>query len=91
MVERHAITERIRAYQFALYDLGLYQDSHPNDQAAMQLRRLYEEKLQKLIDEYEQCYGTYVQTQADVQESWTEWVNGPWPWDVTCCTEKGRG
>ena len=88
MVDRQALMERIRAYQFALYDLGLFQDSHPTDQDAQKLRDIYRQKLQKLIDEYEQCYGTFVQTQADVEESWTEWVRDPWPWDN--CTKGGR-
>ena len=81
MVDRHVLMQRIRAYQFALYDLGMFMDSHPTDNAAMQLRAIYREKLKKLINEYEQCYGAFVQTQADVEESWVEWVKDPWPWD----------
>lgn len=81
MVDRHILTERIRAYQFALYDLGMYQDSHPCDKTAQKLREIYKEKLRRLINEYEQCYGCFVQTQADVCESWQEWVKDPWPWD----------
>lgn len=82
MVNRREIERRIWAYQFALYDLGLYLDSHPCDQQAMQLRYIYKEKLCKLIDEYEQCYGKYILTQQDVEDSWKEWVCDPWPWDI---------
>ena len=38
MVCKSAVEKRIAAYKFALYDLGLYLDSHPCDQQAMQLR-----------------------------------------------------
>lgn len=81
MVSRCDMMRRISAYQFALYDLALYLDSHPYDQAAMQLRQMYKEKLACLINEYEQHYGKLVLTHQDVEESWREWVSDPWPWD----------
>ena len=81
MVCKSAVEKRIGAYQFALYDLELYLDSHPYDQQAMQLRQVYRTRLSQLIDEYEQHYGKYINTMSDVQESWNEWVKDPWPWD----------
>lgn len=87
MVCKSAVEKRIAAYKFALYDLGLYLDSHPCDQQAMQLRAQYKERLAQLIEEYEQHYGNYVSTQSDVMDNWKEWVSDPWPWDV----EKGDG
>ncbi|MBE6806449.1 MAG: spore coat protein CotJB [Ruminococcaceae bacterium] len=88
MVCKSAVEKRIAAYKFALYDLGLYLDSHPCDAQAMQLRCVYKERLAALIDEYEQHYGKYVVTMADVEDSWAEWVKDPWPWDVVV---KGDG
>lgn len=81
MVCKNAVEKRIGAYKFALYDLGLYLDSHPCDEAAMQLREVYKARLCQLINEYEQHYGKYVNTMADVQENWKEWIKDPWPWD----------
>ena len=81
MVCKNAVERRIGAYQFALYDLALYLDSHPCDAKAMQLRDTYKTRLNQLIDEYEQHYGKYINTMADVQGNWTEWVKDPWPWD----------
>ena len=88
MVCKNAVEKRIAAYKFALYDLALYLDSHPCDQQAMQLRCVYKQRLAALIDEYEQHYGKYVATMADVESSWAEWVKDPWPWDVSV---KGDG
>ena len=87
MVCKKAVEKRIDAYRFALYDLSLYLDSHPCDEKAMQLRGAYRQQLAALIDEYEQHYGPYVLTMTDVEDSWTEWVKDPWPWD----NEKGDG
>ena len=81
MVCKNAVEKRIGAYKFALYDLGLYLDSHPCDQNALQLRNVYKSRLCQLINEYEQHYGKYVNTMADIEDSWTEWVKDPWPWD----------
>ncbi len=81
MVSRNDIEKRIMAYRFALYDLGLFLDSHPCDQQAMYLRQMYKEKLTHLIDEYEQCYGKYILTQMDVEDNWKDWISDPWPWD----------
>lgn len=81
MVDRKALLDRIRAYQFALIDLGLYQDPRPDDEQAQKLRMVYRDKLAQLIDRYEQSYGPLVQTQEDVTDSWAEWIRDPWPWD----------
>ena len=83
MVNCNELKQRIRAYQFALYDLELFLDSHPDDKQAWQLRMVYRQKLEQLIDAYEQHYGPYIQTKKDVECSWDEWVRDPWPWDNT--------
>ena len=83
MVNCKDMLERIRAYQFALYDLALFLDSHPHDHQAMQLRSMYRQKLKQLIDAYEQHYGPLIMTMNDVEDSWHEWVCDPWPWDNT--------
>ncbi len=89
MVNCCELDKSITAYRFALYDLGLYLDSHPCDKAAMALREQYMCKLKELIDEYEQHYGAYVLTQKDVCDNWKDWVCGPWPWEIGlgggCC------
>lgn len=81
MVNCHELRERIRAYQFALYDLELFMNTHPYDRQAQQLRAIYREKLCKLIDAYEQHYGKFIMTKSDVEGSWNEWICDPWPWD----------
>lgn len=82
MVNACELDKHITAYRFALYDLGLYLDSHPCDKQAMQLRGIYRSKLAKLINEYEQHYGPYILTRQDVGDDWKEWVSDPWPWDI---------
>lgn len=87
MISKCALQKQICAYRFALYELALYQDSHPDDPQAMQLRTVYRDRLMQLLNIYEENYGKYVLNHSDVEDSWQEWVQDPWPWDVT----KGDG
>lgn len=83
MADRKELLGMIRAYEFALIDLGLYLDTHPYDGQAMKLREIYKCKLKSFVDEYEQNYGKLIRDQNDVEESWQEWIKNPWPWDIT--------
>ncbi|MBR2405732.1 MAG: spore coat protein CotJB [Clostridia bacterium] len=75
------LKNRIGAYQFAIWEMTLYLDTHPCSECA--LAKLYELRQMKdrLVAEYEAQYGPWVMTSNDVQgERWT-WVDGPWPWE----------
>ena len=63
-----------QAIAFAMWELRLYLNTHPNDCEALALFRLLEEK---------SCDPNYASTFAcdDGQYSGWSWVNGPWPWE----------
>lgn len=78
---RGCLQKSLAAYDFALLEMNLYLDTHPQDTEALELVQVYRQKRAELIDLYESRYGAYVVTPADVEgTSWT-WVNDPWPWD----------
>ena len=72
---------RIGAYQFAIWEMTLYLDTHPQSTCA--LEKLYElrQMRDRLIAEYETQYGPWVVTSNDVQGDRWSWVDGPWPWE----------
>ncbi len=73
--------QKIDAYDFAILEMALYLDTHPDDEDAMKTREAYMKKRCELIEEYEKNFGPYVVTQNDVcGDRWT-WVDDPWPWD----------
>lgn len=73
--------KKIDAYDFAILEMGLYLDTHPDDEEAMKTRAAYMQKRCELIEEYEKCFGPYIVTQNDVTgDRWT-WVDNLWPWD----------
>lgn len=74
---------RLSAYAFAVWELELFLDTHPDNRQAMESRTNYRQKMQALKEEYEQKFGPYVCTAADLngEEHWT-WIDDPWPWDM---------
>lgn len=63
--------EEIQAVDFALVELTLYLDTHPNDQQAMQLKRIFETK-----------YGPLQQYGNSYTDGKWSWGTSPWPWQI---------
>jgi len=72
----------IASYDFALHEMVLYLDTHPDDRNALRQRDSYLQKRREIIAQYEQYFGTYIEQPNDVSgtQSW-EWISDPWPWD----------
>lgn len=73
----------IDAKEFALVELGLFLDTHPNDTNALKMRSQVQKQVEDLMCEYEKQFGPMIVTQNDVKgncDCWC-WVNNPWPWD----------
>lgn len=48
---------QIRELNFAVVELGLYLNTHPEDQRALCLHRKYTKELKDLMDKYQKVYG----------------------------------
>ena len=61
MCERDEVREemimKIRSLDFAIVELGLYLDTHPDDQRALCMHREYARQLKDLKDKYQKIYG----------------------------------
>lgn len=79
--DRMRMRKCISAYDFSLYELGLYLDTHPNDTKAMQALEQYRRRREERVQEYERCFGPYIVTQNNVTGNRWSWVDDPWPWD----------
>ncbi len=82
MNNKEALKKKIHALDFAIHELVLYLDTHPVCKKAMELLREYRQKRKDCIALYEEKYGPYIVTPADVPASgcW-QWLNSPWPWE----------
>lgn len=72
------LLREIMSLNFAINDLVLYLDTHPNDSRAIRMHGEYSEKLMKLTEKYQKLYGPL--TVNFVSDTW-DWIDQPWPWE----------
>ena len=75
---REEMMMQIKAYQFAITDIGLYLDTHPEDEKAICLHKYYAKVLKGLKDKYQKVYGPL--TIEYPCNKW-RWLEEPWPWE----------
>ncbi len=71
---------KIQYHNFALKDINLYLDLHPNDKEMIKEFLTIKTNLEKLKKEYEKNYGVICITEIENPNKWT-WIENPWPWD----------
>lgn len=74
----NSLSIRLSAVQFAMWELHLYLDTHPDDISALKLHSKYREKYLKLKEEYEAKYGPLTPGSG---MPGVRWLKNPWPWD----------
>jgi len=69
----------LMALGFAVQELGLYLDTHRDDEEANTLFVKYNQLYKSGVKEYENRFGPL--RMSSCSESF-DWVNDPWPWDI---------
>ena len=75
---REEMIKKIKELQFSIIELGLYLDTHPDDEKAICLHKEYANKYRKLTDQYQKIYGPL--TIMFPCNKW-RWLEQPWPWE----------
>lgn len=70
-------------YKFALIELDLYLDTHPNDMDKLNLYNRYLSEEKKLCKEYEKNYGPLTLDSENIGTNSWNWIKSPWPWEGT--------
>lgn len=86
MIERRKLLEKIAAIDFAIVELHLFLDTHPNDNAAATKLDEYKLRSKALTREYEAKYGPISARDRDANR-WA-WIANPWPWDTMSKEER---
>lgn len=76
----------LQALSFALNELGLYLDTHPNDLEAGELFKAYSELYQQGVATYQKEHGPMYQVFAAPDGKYL-WTKGPWPWEYSANEE----
>ena len=67
---------------FAIYEMVLYLDTHPNSGKALRQLMQYRAERKKAVEEYERMFGKFVATHDDAAgDNHWDWVDDPWPWE----------
>lgn len=77
---RHSPLHQLQMLHFAIQELGLYLDTHQQDQEALELFNQYVEQYEAALQRYEEAQGPLYQMGAGMDGSY-RWTEGPWPWD----------
>ena len=80
--EKEEMLQQIRCYDFAINELALYLDTHPEDEKALCLHRKYAREAKDLKDKYQKVYGPL--TINFPCNKW-RWLEEPWPWEGGMC------
>ena len=80
MNRRTQLLRMIQKYDFALYDLMLYLDTHTECEEALQLFQKYKSKREQAVKEYQSRFGILQASQQEGTKSW-DWGKGPYPWE----------
>ncbi len=75
---REDMIHQIKCYNFAVIELGLYLDTHPEDERALCLHNSYSRTLKELKDKYQKVYGPL--SIYYPCNKW-RWLEEPWPWE----------
>ena len=75
---REDILQDIKCLNFSIIELGLYLDTHPDDEKALCLHRKYCKEYRELTDKYQKVYGPL--TIQFPCNKW-RWLEEPWPWE----------
>ncbi len=76
--EQEKCLYELSAIAFAAHELNLYLDLHPEDQSMFLLFRDYEQKANRLVEEYEKKYGPLT---INGEMTSFNWVSSTWPWE----------
>lgn len=82
-MNRETMMQRVREASFALVDIGLYLDTHPDDEKAMDYYNKYQQINKEVRRAYEDSYGPLTSKGVNTEYGWT-WVRDPWPWEGGC-------
>jgi len=77
-MKRKEMIDQIKALDFAIIELGLYLDTHPDDKRAICMHREYVNEVKDLKDKYQKMYGPL--TNFYPCNKW-RWIENPWPWE----------
>ncbi len=83
MSERCELMKKLSAAHFAVVELQLFLDTHPNCSEAFEKFKKEYDEYKRLLKEYEMKFGCITPKPQFGQVKY-QWINDPWPWEREC-------
>ena len=80
MTEKEKALQDVRQAGFAMIDAGMFLDSHPTDETALQYFHTMHHQHDKAVEAYETHFGPLHMRSAGQSGKW-DWIDEPWPWE----------
>ncbi|MBE7066722.1 MAG: spore coat protein CotJB [Ruminococcaceae bacterium] len=80
-MNKETLMREIMALDFALNDLKLYLNTHPDDEKSIELFNKIATKGKELFDTYQSMYGPLIAEMYTGSEHTWDWIECPWPWN----------
>ncbi|MBQ7521523.1 MAG: spore coat protein CotJB [Clostridia bacterium] len=80
MTSREILLRKIATVDFAITDLQIFLNTHPNNTDILDKLALYQDKSDKLKKQFEQQFGPLTPSQNVDHNQW-DWISSPWPWE----------
>lgn len=84
-MNRRELFEYINQISFAVDDVKLFLDTHPENQKALDYFQKYKEKRMEALKEYAEVYGPLTVDRVSENSDCWNWINEPWPWQEGGC------
>ena len=79
------LLEWINIVSFAVDDVKLFLDTHPNCTEALDFFDEFKKQRVQALKEYAKYYGPLTLDTATTQMDYWKWINDPWPWQEGGC------
>ena len=83
--DRNELMHRINVISFAVDDVALFLNTHPDDCRAQKYFEEWNEQRQQALREYAENYGPLTLDSACSDADCWSWINDPWPWQKGGC------
>ena len=83
---RQEILHHINVVSFAVDDIKLFLNTHPDNQEALNYYQEYSRLRNEALKKYAEEFGPLTVDHAMRSDSYTwNWINDPWPWQEGGC------
>lgn len=81
-VSFESLLKEIQKVEFAVIELNLFLDTHPDNEKALNDYNKYTVDLSKLKKEYRMKHGPFANFGHGTSDLPWQWIESPWPWEV---------